>query len=286
MVPWVKCRPRLFALADIVCVHPGSVGVHMTEGGERFIQGPQGSLRVDDGGRGDVPVLFVHGGAARLEQWSAQLVHLRRSRRAAALDLRGHGGSQPPADHDFALEAMAQDVLTVADALGLGRFVLVAHSYGTAVAAVFAAAYPERLAGLVLVDGSYWTPNAAELEEVRQGFRPERYSAFVDRWFEPILVNARPGTRAAVLCSLHATPREVFMCSTYGGMGYDPRPAVAGYAGPKLVIAAEALDGPTMFQRAIPGIPFTLIEGVSHWVMMDAAESFDARLDQFLAAVR
>ncbi len=279
-------RSLLSVVAGLACAHPGGMGAHMTDMGGRFIQGPQGRLRVDDGGQGGVPVLFVHGGAARLDQWSAQLVHLRRSRRAAALDLRGHGASEPPRDHDFALEAMADDVLAAADALGFARFVLVAHSYGTAVAAVFAAAHPERLAGLVLVDGGYWIPSTAELEDVRQGFRPERYAAFVDGWFQPILANALPGTRAAVLGSLHATPREVFVRTTYGGMGYDSRPAVAGYGGPKLVIAAQALDGPTMFQRAIPGIPFTLIEGVSHWVMMDAPETFDTRLDEFLAAIR
>jgi len=257
----------------------------MSSSGRHLMQGPQGRLRVDDGGPGRLPVLFVHGGAARLEQWAAQLAHLRSSRRAAALDLRGHGGSEPPRDHDYSLEAMGQDVLAAADALGFKRFVLVAHSYGTAVAAVVAAAHPARLAGLALVDGGYWLPTVAELEEVRQGFRPEGYGAYTDRWFEPLLVNARPETRAAVLASLHATPREVFAASMYGAMGYDPRAAIAGHAGPKAVIAAAALDGPTMLQRAIPGIRFTLLGGVSHWLMMDAPGPFDAWLDGFLGEV-
>ncbi len=250
-----------------------------------LVQGPQGRLRADDGGQGGVPVLFVHGGAARLEQWSAQLAHLRRTRRAVALDLRGHGESEPPRDGDFSLEALAEDVLAVADALGLDRFVLVAHSHGTAVGAVLAALHPARLAGLVLVDGGYWAPTVTELEELRQGFRPATYRTFTDGWFEHILTNARPATRAAVLDALRATPREVFVAMIHGSLGYDPRPAVAGYPGPKLAVGAAALDGPTMFQRAIPGIPFALIEGVSHWIMMDAPEALDAHLDPFLAAI-
>ncbi len=255
----------------------------MSQAGARFVDGPQGRIRVDDGGRGGVPVLLVHGGAARLEQWSAQLAHLRRTRRAVALDLRGHGESEPPRDHDLSLEGLAEDLLAVADALGLERFVLVAHSHGTAVAAVLAALHPARLAGLVLVDGGYWLPTTAELEELRQGFRPAAYRAFTDRWFEHLLLNARPATRADVLEALHATPREVFMSCIYGAAGHDPRPAVAGFPGPKLVVGCEALDGPTMFQRAIEGIPFQLVKGVSHWVMMDAPEELDAHLDAFLA---
>lgn len=241
---------------------------------------------MDDGGLGGVPVLFVHGGAARLEQWSAQLSHLRRTRRAVALDLRGHGRSEPPRDGDFSLEGLAEDVLAVADALGLDRFVLVAHSHGTAVAAVLASLQPARLAGLVLVDGGYWAPTVAELEELRQGFRPGAYAAFVERWFEAILVHSRPATRAAVLDGLRSTPREVFVATIHGSIGYDPRLPVAGYPGPKLVVGAAALDGPTMFQRAIPGIPFVLVEDVSHWIMLDAPEVVDAHLDRFLAEIR
>lgn len=257
----------------------------MNVSGIELVDGPQGHLRVDDGGRG-LPVLFLHGGAARLEQWSAQLSHLRTARRAVALDLRGHGESDPPRDGDFSLEALAEDVLAVADALDLDRFVLVAHSHGTAVAARLAELHPARLAGLVLIDGGYWAPTVAELEELRQGFRPATYRAFTERWFDALLVHSRPATRAAVLDALRATPREVFVRTIHGSLGYDPRPAVTGYPGPKLVVGAAALDGPTMFQRALPEIPFALVDGVSHWIMLDAPEELDAHLDGFLSAIR
>jgi pimeloyl-ACP methyl ester carboxylesterase len=257
----------------------------MAEQTRRLIPGPQGRLRIDDGGQGGLPILFLHGGAARLDQWAPALERQRRRRRAAALDLRGHGGSEPPRDGDYALEAMTEDVLAAADALGLDRFVLVAHSYGTAVAAAVAAAWPERLAGLVLVDGGVWIPVPADLELLRHGFRPSTYAAFVEGWFEPLLANARPTTRAEVLASLRATPRQVFAAAMYGSMGFDPRPAVAAFPGPKLAIAAAALDGPMMLQQAVPGLPSTLLEGVSHWVMLDAPDAFDERLEAFLAQV-
>lgn len=257
----------------------------MAEHTHRLIPGPQGHLRLDDGGTGGHPVLFLHGAAARLEQWAPALERQRRRRRAAALDLRGHGGSEPPRDGDFALEAMADDVLAAADALGLGRFTLVAHSYGTAVAAAFAAAWPGRLAGLVLVDGGVWIPTPQDLELLRRGFRPAAYATFSQAWFDPLLVNARPETRADVLASLRATPREVFVAAMYGSMGFDPRPPVAAFPGPKLAIAAAALDGPMMLQQAVPGLPATLIQGVSHWLMLDDPEAFDERLEGFLGGL-
>jgi pimeloyl-ACP methyl ester carboxylesterase len=62
-----------------------------------FVDGPQGRLHVDDGGRGAaVPILFVHGNGGNLTQWTAQLEHVRHTRRAVAFDLRGMGMSDRP----------------------------------------------------------------------------------------------------------------------------------------------------------------------------------------------
>jgi pimeloyl-ACP methyl ester carboxylesterase len=69
------------------------------------LAGPTGALHVDDGGAGGLPVIFVHAFAGDAAQWSAQLQHLRRTRRAVALDLRGHGRSAPPANGDYRVEA-------------------------------------------------------------------------------------------------------------------------------------------------------------------------------------
>ncbi|HEY3356805.1 MAG TPA: alpha/beta fold hydrolase [Polyangia bacterium] len=252
-----------------------------------FVDGPAGRLHLDDGGTGGVPVLFVHGGGANLSQWAAQLAHLRASRRALAFDLRGMGQSDRPADGDYGLEAMAGDVLAVAAARRLGRFVLVAHSYGVAVACAFAGAHPDRLAGLVLVDG-YGAKLVLSPEEERQmaeGFRPERYESFTASWFEPLLVNARPRTREAVLGSLRATPPEVFTRSLRQSIGFDPGAALARYPGPRLAIACAALDNPQMMQHAIPGIPCRMVEGVSHWIQLDAPDEVNAILDEFLAGL-
>jgi len=45
------------------------------------VAGPAGPLYVDDGGTGGLPVVFVHGYGGDSEQWSAQLAHLRPTRR-------------------------------------------------------------------------------------------------------------------------------------------------------------------------------------------------------------
>ena len=257
--------------------------------GRRLIGGPKGRLRVDDGGSGPaVPALFVHGGAADLTHWSAQLAHLRQARRAVALDLRGMGGSDRPRDGDYSLAGMAEDVHAVAETLGLERLVLVGHSYGGGVISAYAARHPERLAALVYVDcwGLPWNPAPHEREELEEGFRPESFAAFTQRWFQALLEGARERTRRAVMQGLRRTPREVLVGTTVGALGFDPRQALAGYAGPIFAVGAEGSDGPRAAQRALPVADFRILKGASHWLMMDRPEELDAALDGFLSLVR
>src|SRR3954468_20259122 len=75
-----------------------------------WIAGPAGNLYVRDGGgeeRPDaLPVLFLHSLAGNGGQWALQLDHLRRHRRAVALDFRGHGESDPAEDGDYSIPGL------------------------------------------------------------------------------------------------------------------------------------------------------------------------------------
>src|SRR5688572_31487527 len=77
------------------------------------MMGPAGRLHVDDRGSGGVPVVFLHSFAGSSQQWRDQLDHLRPSRRALAIDLRGHGQSEAPASGGYSVDAMADDIAAV-----------------------------------------------------------------------------------------------------------------------------------------------------------------------------
>src|SRR4029077_423900 len=99
-----------------------------------WVAGPAGNLYVRDGGEGEeVPIVFLHSLAGNGGQWALQLDHLRHRRRAVAIDLRGHGESDPADDGDYSIAGMAHDVAAVVDQLGLRRFVLAGHSLGSLV---------------------------------------------------------------------------------------------------------------------------------------------------------
>src|SRR6185436_3228332 len=127
----------------------------------RTIAGPAGNLHVSDGGAGTgLPVVFVHSFAGSSSHWKAQLEFLRQTRRALAIDLRGHGESAPPATGNYSVASLARDINAVVDALQLENLILVGHSMGGSASIAYAGEEPDRIAGLMLVGTPGKTPTA------------------------------------------------------------------------------------------------------------------------------
>lgn len=247
---------------------------------------PDGALHVDDGGRGAaLPVVFVHGNGASSAQWRAQLDHLRPSRRAVAYDLRGMGQSAVSPLGDYSLDAMVSDLETVTSRRGLQRFVLVAHSYGGAIAATYAARHPERVAGLVFVDSAgsvnISEENAAKFEAAIR----KNKDAVVAGWFAPILKPSSPDVQEAVLASVRNTNTDAFVGALGGVRSFDMRAALDAYRGPRLAIAAADIEGPASFHMQFPDVPVRKISGAGHWLMLDRPEELNRVLDEFLLSL-
>ena len=99
-----------------------------------------------------VPVVFVHGFGHHRHVWSHVMQGLDARYRPIGFDLRGHGDSAWSVERHYAIADHASDITRVLDELGIDRAVVVAHSLGGLAAIEFAAAHPERLDALVLVD--------------------------------------------------------------------------------------------------------------------------------------
>jgi pimeloyl-ACP methyl ester carboxylesterase len=99
------------------------------------------------------PVVLIHGASGNLGDLRLALGdRLALTRRVVLVDRPGHGWSDRPGGKADASPARQAALIAQAlDGIGLDRFVLVGHSLGGTVAATFARAYPERVAGLVLL---------------------------------------------------------------------------------------------------------------------------------------
>lgn len=106
-------------------------------------------------GRQDAPaIVLLHGSNADLLTWEPWAAALKRQYRVIRFDQVGHGLTGPDPQDDYSRANYVADVLAVADTLDLGRFIIGGNSMGGKHALAFAAAHPDRVTGLVLVDAS------------------------------------------------------------------------------------------------------------------------------------
>ncbi|MBA3980584.1 MAG: alpha/beta hydrolase [Alcanivorax sp.] len=99
-----------------------------------------------------MPILALHGWLDNANSFVPLAQHL--DQPLFALDFAGHGKSAHRPFHSAThyIDNL-RDVLAVADALRWERFILMGHSMGAGVASLFAGTFPERIAGLVLLEG-------------------------------------------------------------------------------------------------------------------------------------
>ena len=113
----------------------------------------------DEGPKADAaPIVLLHGTSASLHTWDGWTQALRSQRRVIRLDLPAFGLTGPFtgrwAGQAYTGANYARFVLAALDKLGVQRFVVAGNSLGGEVAWRLAAAAPERVAALVLVDAA------------------------------------------------------------------------------------------------------------------------------------
>jgi len=155
-------------------------------------------------GQGSHDLVVVPGFVSHLEiMWENAAIarfaeRMSRFARLITFDKRGTGLSDPVADVPT-LETRMDDVRAVMDAAGSERAVLMGVSEGAPLCILFAASYPSRTAGLVLVGGmarSTWapdypwgTPKAALLEAALEFTAPAWGSGELCEIFAPSLAD-------------------------------------------------------------------------------------------------
>lgn len=124
-----------------------------------------------EGDPGKPALVLLNSIGTDLTLWDAVVPDLLGHYRVVRTDARGHGLSDVP-EGDYSLADLAEDVLAVMDAAGVGRVIVAGCSLGGMVAMELALRHPTRIDALVLVctsaamDRVAWSDRAAS---VRRG---------------------------------------------------------------------------------------------------------------------
>lgn len=110
-------------------------------------------------GRGPATIVLIHGWTCDHTFWDGQIGALKGRYRVLAVDLPGHGRSDPAPD--YSMKRFARAVNAVLEKERARKAVLAGHSMGGAVMPEFARLYPEKAAAIVAVDAFFPDPGAS-----------------------------------------------------------------------------------------------------------------------------
>jgi pimeloyl-ACP methyl ester carboxylesterase len=244
-----------------------------------------------------MPVIFVPGITEYKEAFLFQLGGLQDSYRVVSYDLR-RGLKRAS---DYTLEALADDLHRLIQALDLHSAVICGHSFGGLVAMQFAARYPELARALILMSAFPNSPaGSAEsfLNSISSVEHPLRTSVgtrlrvlagrvlgrkttgvlAIEHQVEAILDVAQQAMKTS---KTTITQRLNMIKDT------DLRPMLPQVVAPTLVVAGSKdssffLSCAQELYESIPDATLEVIEGAGHFCFLTRHDQFNAAVDDFL----
>jgi len=248
-------------------------------------------------GRGAPPLVFVHGFACDHTDWHAQIEFLSKTHEVVACDLRGHG-STPGRAHECTIEHFAGDVVALVNNLELPASVLVGHSMGCRVVLEANRVAPERIAGLVLVDGSRQGSGDPEQAEAlsRSAILAAGYPAFAENVFRQMFLQWSPQAEAA-LARVKRMPAETGIALWTSMVRWDATrldAALAAVRAPLMAIQStwinaerkrlplkEGQTSPWLDLLRTKASRIEIIAGVGHFPQLESPERVSRLIAEF-----
>lgn len=255
----------------------------------------------DQGDRDGIPIVLIHGSMGSLHMWEGWVQALGQRARLITVDLPGHGLTGVWPREEYTIDAYADFVEVLVDALNLDRFVLVGHSMGGAVAWSFAATRPDRVSQLVLVDAAGY-PRIAEaplptrlarmpvIGDIGIYFKPERLvrRSLTEVYADPAMVTPERVTRYAELQRFPGN-REATVLRARTQPPLDPTP-LKRLTVPTLVLWGGKdrwvpLADARRFQADIKGARLVVFDNLGHNPMEEDPAATAAAVEAFLQPI-
>jgi 3-oxoadipate enol-lactonase len=243
-------------------------------------------------------VCFAHALAADSGMWAEQIpTLLAQGYRVLHVDMRGHGGSDPPAGN-ATLEDLAGDIATVIDALGIDGVHFVGLSIGGMIGQALALQHGAKVASLMLCESppaslanvaKIWAPRIAAVTAAKSC--APIADGTMERWLTPAFKARNPGRWQQIRATVAATDPNGYLGCIHALSHFDftrelpslRLPAVALYGEDDVASSAEENE---KLATLIPGGRFVPFPGARHLPNVEAPDRFNRILLDWLASHR
>ena len=250
-------------------------------------------LNLERSGPAGAPsILLVHGLADDHGLWRHVVPRLARRWDVVAVDMPGHGASDPVPD-GATIDWFADVVGGLIPALDLREPVLVGLSMGGGVVQYVALDPPRPIRGLVLVSTSPVFPEATRRRFTDRAAVAERegmtavVDATVPRWFTADWMTAHPDEVDATRATVLATDPISFARASRANAARDCADRLGEIECPVLFIAgaddpADPGRAEAIYRERVPDLRVVLLPRLSHLLPVEAPDRFTDELERFL----
>ena len=239
-------------------------------------------------GTGKETVVFVHGWGGNIGFWQFQIPSLADKARLVLLDLPGHGKSDKPPTA-YSMDFFAGAIDSVLRDAKVRKTTLVGHSMGTPVICRFYRNFPDKVAGLVAVDGALraFDLKPEQIEAFIGPLRKPEYREHTAQFIGGMFPNA--GTEALrnrAIADVLKTPQHVLVSAMEEMWRDQTAWAPEKIEVPLLVANAKSPfwtpDYEAHVRKIAPKVDYRTMDGVGHFLMLEKPSEFNAMLASFL----
>lgn len=252
----------------------------------RFVKSGAHKVHYLSVGKGSEAAVFIHGWTCDATFWKAQ-APVYEKRRSLIIDLPGHGESDKP-EIAYSMELFAQAVNSMLVKEKVTKATLIGHSMGVPVALQVLRMQPQKVAGIVIVDG-FIPSGPAPKEQVTAMTKMYRAADYQESAKKMLASMFTPKTDAALRAEIEkrmlGAPQHVMAGAMEGMMAMQP--LMESY--PKVPVTAVMVKRaarsqyPDFLKQHFRLEAFEEFEGAGHFLMMEEPVRFNAILEKALS---
>jgi pimeloyl-ACP methyl ester carboxylesterase len=228
-------------------------------------------------GDGSPAVVFVHGivvdNLSSLYFTLAPLVS--QHTRAVLYDLRGHGKTERP-PQGYRLDDLHDDLRGVLDAeIPDGPAILLGHSYGGLIALSFALRWPDRVAGLALVDPPLPLPRWGSEIAAIFGLKGEARDRRVREAYDTMHGPRETRKRRRLVANAEELVEKTTLLDDMRASREFSEAEISALRCPTLAIygdASEIIESARRLERLVPHVEVEILPGCTHLVLFEATD--------------
>jgi 3-oxoadipate enol-lactonase len=263
---------------------------------EQTVDTVLGRIRLQVGGSGS-PIVFWPSLLMTGDMWYGVAGDLIARRQVVLVDPPGQGGSQPLTEL-FSFDECARCVVDILDGLGIDKAHFVGNSWGGMIGGTFAATYPERIGGAVLMNCTAGRASVRQKVQFAILLALAKWTGGMGTLLNRPVLKAFLGPttfrqRPEVVAHVRATVKAVDVASVSWAVKSvvprrpDQRTLLGAIKTPVLVVGGvEDVTFPPReaiaMADAIPGSSVRVLDGVAHLAGLEDPPLVSALVEQFL----